>query len=458
MKVRNRRGRDAPQLRAPVTARDVTHSGQRSHLDSRDLPAWPALLPFAAYLLWWGLGLGDFVWIVAGGVMVLFWVGVKGFRFPPTFLIWALFIGWVIVSLSMVDTPGRMVGALYRLLLYMAATAFCLHVYNARRTITLRSVTSAMAWFLAGMTVAGIAAMILPEAVFRTPLSFLVPRALLANEMVGDMVIRHLSQWKADAWVPQAVRPAAPFLYANTWGNVYSLVLPLVMLHFWIVRHENWGKWTALLIVASMVPALATLNRGMFVGLGVTAAWVMIQAVRRGRTGHVVTGVLALAAAGFAVLISPFGQAFTHRVEVTNSTTDREKLYVLTVEEVLKSPALGYGSPRPSPFPWIPSFGTQGQLWTVMYSHGFIGAALFIGFFAIVFLICARRVDTAGAVLGGVILATLVETAFYGMMTGIMVSMVAVALVLRGDTFISSSDPREKIGRSGARSRSRGRR
>ncbi len=401
---------------------------------------WPVVLPFAAYALWWVLGIGDFVWIIAGIVIAVMWVSTKQLRIPPVFIMWLLFVVWVMASLAMTDTSGRLLGAVYRLLLYLAATALAIHTYNSAHSLSVWRVSNAMVWFLAGMTVCGYLAIAFPELSIRTPMAWIMPSSLASNDLIADMIVRRTTQWNPDAWVPQAVRPAAPFLYANTWGNVYSLVLPFALIHLWLTWHTPRRWWVLLVVFASIYPALATLNRGMFIGLGVVGLWVALQALRRGRVIAVLSSLFVLMVAAVVWVFSPPGQQFIQRIEVTNSTEDRGELYLSTLQEALKSPLFGYGSPRPAAEPWLPSMGTQGQLWTVMYSFGFVGLFLFLGFLFWVFLLVIPRKDPIGAILGGIVVATIVESAFYGMMTGIMVTMVAIALVLRPDTWINSSD------------------
>ena len=52
-----------------------------------------------------------------------------------------------------------------------------------------------------------------------------------------------------------------------------------------------------------------------------------------------------------------------------------------TVKEVMKSPVIGYGGPRPYDGPkLIPHLGTQGQFWLVLFSQGIVGAFFFVMF------------------------------------------------------------------------------
>lgn len=416
------------------------------------MAAWPFHLAFAGYFLWWFLGPGDMVWPLAALIMVSYWIGARGFEFPRGALLWGLFLVWVVASLSMIDTAGRMVGALYRFMLLLAATVFGLHVYNARQSLTLRAISAAMTLFLLAVTTGGFLAMFQPDLVIHTPMAYVLPSSLLNNELVQDMAIRRTTQFDPTLLVQGEPRPSAPFLYANTWGNIYSLLLPMSLLHARIEwdRRSLWRWPVALLCLVSTIPAVYTLNRGMFVGLGVVAVWVALQSLREGRWKGVVIGAVLVIVAGAIWVVSPAGTAFFERLETTKSTVDRFSLYYMTLEELSGSPLLGFGAPRPSPFPWLPSLGTQGQFWTVIFSHGYVGAALFMGFLVFSVAIAFRRTDVAGSIYAGVVVATIVETLYYGMTTGLFVTFVAIGVLARGDVLpapvVSIPGPRGRTG------------
>lgn len=400
------------------------------------LPRWPFALPFVGYPVAWLLGIGDLIWPLAALVMLGFLLRSRDVCVPRGSLTWFAFLMWVACSMVAIDTFGRVIGAGYRLALYMAAAIMAMYVYNSWKTLTLRFVTGVMTVFLGIMTAGGCIAMLFPRLTFVTPLYFLVPGSLRSNELINEMIIRRVTQWTANTWIPQDPRPSAPFVYTNTWGNVYSLVLPLAVLYLVQVWHTRRRLPVLLLILASLIPAASTLNRGMYIGLGIVAIWYLIQAFRRGAFREVAIVLFVSAAGVVAVLLSSLGDRLVTRVATTSSTEDRAELYLTTLMETLQSPIFGYGAPRPAAAPWLPSLGTQGQFWTVLFSHGVIGAVLFIGFLASRWVRSIRRTDVAGAVLGGLILATLVETAYYGMMTGIAFTFVAIALAERPDTRI----------------------
>jgi len=77
-------------------------------------------------------------------------------------------------------------------------------------------------------------------------------------------------------------------------------------------------------------------------------------------------------------------QQLETRSEDSNET--RSTLYAETLKETAKSPLIGYGSTRPNPAdPDGPPLGTHGQLWAVLFAHGYLGVGLFLTFFVTAF-------------------------------------------------------------------------
>jgi hypothetical protein len=94
---------------------------------------------------------------------------------------------------------------------------------------------------------------------------------------------------------------------------------------------------------------------------------------------------------------------------------------------------LGYGSPRPSEVdPSLPQVGTHGQLWLVMYSHGFPGLAFYLGWFAWCFWLTRRGRTRLAFWCNVVVFISLVQLPYYAQLPAqIQVTMVAAALALR---------------------------
>ena len=102
-------------------------------------------------------------------------------------------------------------------------------------------------------------------------------------------------------------------------------------------------------------------------------------------------------------------------------------------DRTLDSPLLGYGGPRPSEVREnAPDVGTQGQLWMVLFSHGFPAAALFVGWFAYAFARTWRTRSSLGFWCHVTLLIGLLQMPVYGLLpVQIHVLMVAAALALR---------------------------
>lgn len=400
-------------------------------ISRRALPAWPIAIPFAGYGFGWLLGLGDMLWLAAAGILLAILLRTRDVRVPPWFGVWLLFLCWMMASVVSVDTGGRLIGFVYRAALYVAATVIAVYAYNAVKTIHVRYIAGILVVFLLVMTVFGLVAMAFPLMTFRTPMSYVLPGGLQSNDLVRHMVIRRVTQFNPDSWEQTVPRPSAPFLYANTWGNVYPLVVPLAAMYAWTLRRSWRGIMAGLIVLVSFIPAFMTLNRGLFVGLGVLLLYVVLHRIRSGRIWAALSLVVLGALVTVVAALSPVGSLLSERLESGSSTDDRQALYLTTLEETLRSPLLGHGAPRPAEFPWLPSLGTQGQLWTVLFSHGFVATALFLGWFVIALVASWRATGMVAAVLGGLLAATLVQTVFYGMMTGLNLSLLFSALVFR---------------------------
>lgn len=400
-------------------------------LDPEDLPAWPFALPFVGYGPAWLLGLGDMIWPIAAGLMLALLVRTRDVRVPPWFGLWLLFLTWVFASMVAVDTPGRLIGAAYRGSLYVAATVIAVYAYNAIRAVSVRYVCGVMVIFLAAMAVFGYLALAFPLVSIRTPLGVVLPQSIQGNELVRDMVERQLTQFNPESWEQTSPRPSAPFLYTNTWGNVFSLVFPLVVLYAWRERRSARGAMAFAVSAASIIPAFLTLNRGMFVGLGVVALFLVVRGAAAGRWGTAAVLFIGSVALGVLTVLSPVGRLLSERLASGSSTEDRGSLYGATLVEALRAPVFGYGAPRPAAEPWLPALGTQGQLWTVLFSHGVLALCLFLLWFTVALMAGWRRSDHVTGVLTGVVAATVVETVFYGMMTGLNISLLASTLLFR---------------------------
>lgn len=397
-----------------------------------ELPRWPFSAMFVLFPIWWVLGPGDMAWIPFGAIMALYLWQRGGIEVPRSFALWLAFLLLMSVSVIGIDSPGRLIGFVYRAAQYATFTTVFVYVYNARERLSMRYVLGVLTVFWGWTVLGGYASIAFPLFSFDTLLSYVLPQGLLSNELVGEMATRRLTQYEPGGWLDLDPRPSAPFLYTNAWGNVYSMLLPVA---FCYLRMVSGTRRFMLLLVAiplSLVPAFLTLNRGMFLGMGVALAFIAMMALlgSQRRLFVALLAVLVLVAGG-AVAFDVDGRV-EHRTEASATTENRANLYEETFERTLDSPLFGYGAPRPSDVEGVPSVGTQGQVWTVMFSHGFPALIFFLAWLGWTFLATLQTRDPLRIALTSVLLVILVEAAYYGVATnGLILSMTVAALLMR---------------------------
>ena len=411
----------------PVTSRGAARS-------ARALPSWPLTAGVAGYPFWWLLGLGDLIWPALAAVMTVYLIVRlrRRVRVPRGFGLWLLFLVWMAVSVVQVDTFGRLLGFMFRASLYVAATVIFIYVYNARTSITKDTIARLASQFLAIMTVGGFLGIITPLLSVRTPLAYMLPARLRQNEFVHEMVIRRVTQYDPNAWAPGAPRPSAPFVYTNGWGLAYAIVFPIALAYTFESRGKRRIRWLLPTVILSTVPAFLTLNRGMFIGLGLALAYVLLRAIIFHNVRLLVAAVAIATVAGVTFFALPSNERLGERLETSSSTENRLDLYIETVERAAESPIIGFGAPRPSEIAGMPPAGTQGQFWSIIFSHGFGAAIPFWGWFAVVLRFAWKRSDPVGVAMGSAMLGTAVMTIFYGVLNAALVVIFMIAgIVMR---------------------------
>ncbi len=388
---------------------------------------------FVFFPIWWALGVADMIWMPAALVMALYLQRAGAVQAPRGFGVWLLFLGFAACSVIMLTTGGDLIGFIYRYAIYLSATVLFLYVYNARTTLTARFMTGVLTCWWLTTVVGGYLGLLFPAAVIRTPMSFLLPGGLQANDLVNHMVIRRFAQYNPDSYFQIDPRPSAPFLYTNNWGNVYSLLLPFVIVYLLEVRRERRFWPLALMLPVSVVPAIATLNRGMFLAVGVSLVYVAARMVlRRNVRALAILSAVAIVGVIGLVLFPVQGRLEARLSGSTNSNTDRTSLYVSALQLVPDSPLFGLGGPQPSFSAVEAPVGTQGQVWQLLVSYGPIATAAFVGFFLLAFRRVRRRVDPMGIACATVLLVGTMEMAYYGIVpNGLPLMMIAAAVGLR---------------------------
>ncbi|SDG45432.1 hypothetical protein SAMN05421505_104207 [Sinosporangium album] len=398
----------------------------------RDLPVWPLQALFVLYPLWWVLGLAPFAGAIVSVPMIRFMVRRGGTLVPRGFGVWLLFLLAMIMSATQLDSAPRLVGAAFRLMAYGSATVVFVYVYNCSRArLPVRKAAGFVVVFWAFVVVGGYLGVLFPEGSFTTPVGQLIPGSIASNELVSSLLFPKFAEvqtiWGADE---PFVRPAAPFPYTNAWGSHYALMIPLVLLYMRIGATPWQRIVLGIAAVASLVPAFATLNRGMLVAVGFGLVYAALRYAMRGQVRGLIVIFGVMAVGGVVAYLTGVIDNITSRTEVSGSNDDRVGIYTEAFVRTLESPLLGWGAPRPSHTIGV-SVGTQGQFWNIMFSFGF-PALLFYVLFMASLSWATRKVDLGLIWLHVVPTMAVFMMFYYGLdSTQLVVIFTAAALGLR---------------------------
>ncbi|HWF80813.1 MAG TPA: hypothetical protein VN695_09525 [Streptosporangiaceae bacterium] len=386
------------------------HTAARSGFAARH-PAWPVTALLVGYPLWWALGLADFMWIILAAPMISQMVawhtrGDRRLRVPPRFGIWLLFLivaaaGIAAISLTAPGTVAspvshRVLSYINRLASYGGLTVLLLYTGNLTEQELSRR---RLAWMLGlvGLyaVAGGLAGMVMPHLQFTSPLLHLLPKSARVNPYIQASMEPGLSQVQ-NVLGSAAGRPKAPFDYTNTWGDCLTILLPFLFIGWWSAARKRQLVVLALAVLA-IVPLLYSLNRGAWIGAGVSIGYLAIRFALRGKTA-LLAGLAAIIAIGaLLIVVTPLKGVITGRLQHGKSNNLRANLSSLSVTDALASPIIGFGDTRqeqgsPNSIAIGPSLkcptcgqlavGSTGQLWLLLVSNGVLGAALYLAFFA----------------------------------------------------------------------------
>jgi hypothetical protein len=336
-------------------------------------------------------------------------------------------------SAIMLDSADRWIAFVYRFVLYASMTVVLLFVFNlSELELPQRRLVAALAGLWAVTVLGGVAGLVAPSWQFTSPVERVLPAHLLNNDFVLQLVHPATSDIQAVLGY-DLPRPKAPFAYPNDWGAVFGLTLPFAFLAARTARRPVFRMGLAGLGLLSLVPVVLTLDRGLWLSIGVALAYLAARLALAGRT-RLFRGILTVVPVAAAILwLSPLHGLIDSRLAHPHSNNRRIVLYQEATSDVLASPLFGYGAPRPNPDnPDAPSVGTQGQFWLVLYSHGFVGLALFLGWFVTQFLRTRRMASGIEMVAHIAVLVAIAQFPYYEMLpTQLAVLMCAIGLAAR---------------------------
>ena len=396
---------------------------------------WPLVCLFVAFPVWWLLGVSAFIWPVIAIPMVigLAW---RGRTWAPiSFALWLAFVSWVLLSGLQLTIGTTILTFVYRLLLYCAAGVLFLYVCNLPRSTRLDAkVLRILTIFWLVVVAGGYAGILVRGHTFDPPLDYLLPHGLRDTPFVQELVQPVFAQVQAFLGFP-VPRPAAPFAYTNDWGGNMAALTLVAFAAVAAAERGRWRKFILAALVLSVVPMVFSLDRGMFLSLAVGVLYATVRLAVRGRLSALVTVLSLVALMVLIVALTPLGHLVTESFSSThgNSNQTRSSLYQQASAGAGASPAFGYGAPTQlSGQTQGPAVGTQGELWLVLYSHGYPALIFFVGFFVAGLWQTRHAYGTAGIWLHAVPLVALSQIVVYGWEpVELQVVMVASALAYR---------------------------
>lgn len=378
-----------------------------------ELPAWPVGLLLCGYPVWWALGLAPLAVATSALVMTAL-LTVRGrVVVVPAAALWAAFLLVVVASAVELDSTLRVVGYLVRFLDYAGAGVVLLYVVNARSRVTVRTVTTSAAVLFACAVVGGWLGVLFPHGAIPTVVAHLTPTSLADNDFVQTIVHPPFAQVQQDYGQVQAIaRPSAPFAYTNSWGCTVAILVPFLVLDFLQTSSRRRRVALVALLAAAAVPAAATLDRGMALAIGIGLLWASVRYAMRRRLAA--AGVLVAACIAAVVLVATTGvlTSLTERLRLSHTNAGRLALYREAWDGARRSPLLGHGAPRPSATTDV-SVGTQGVVWTVMYSFGLVALVCFLAFLLWAVVRAGRLPGPPGVWLQVALLSVLVCSVVY---------------------------------------------
>jgi hypothetical protein len=375
-------------------------------------PAWPIVALLAFWPLWWAMGIGDYVPIVFACPMIRrmwYWRVTRDrtIRLPPGFKIWSLFLVVTLFSVSTItltapdsvvsSSSSRVLSWAMRTLLYLAVTVLLVYAGNlTEEELPRRRLAYLMGLVGIYTAIGGILGVADAHFQFTSPTAYLLPQSLQNNNgLISMMVHPGFSQVQNTLGFAEG-RPRAPFDYTNMWGNCLAIMVPWLMVAWWSYGNRKERRNLLIVLGVALVPVVYSLDRGLWVGLGVSVLYVAIRFALRGKLALLagLFGVLALVAV--VIVASPLQGLIQTRLSHGKSNAVRSSLSGLATDVALSSPVVGYGDTRHEQGSTNSiavgktakchscgsrDIGGNGQFWMLLITSGFLGAGLYCAFF-----------------------------------------------------------------------------
>ncbi|HEX4015982.1 MAG TPA: hypothetical protein VHX15_04535, partial [Frankiaceae bacterium] len=385
------------------------------------------------------------------------WARPRRIRVPPFFGLWLALLVWVIAGGFMIgqhlpgtlSTSGGFIGWGVRAANMLAATVVLLYVGNLREDeLPARKVIRMLGFFFCVTVAGGVLGVLFGNFSFTSPFEMILPHGIRANYYVHQLIHPGFAQVQ-DILGKTSPRPKAPFAYTNNWGNNLALLMIWAVVAGWVLGSRRTRFWTVITLIVSAVPIIYSVNRGMWIGLGVSLLFVAFQLASRGRLG-MLAGIAGIAVVtALLVTVTPLRSIVDARLSHGQSNTIRGSLNGAAFDAAVRSPIVGWGTTRSvlgSPDSIAigktsscqtcgnAPIGSTGELWNILIANGFVGAGLYFGFIVLV-AIRYRRIRAPEAVAARLVLylAPFYAVFYSAVPTGLVITFISMALLWRMD-------------------------
>lgn len=400
-----------------------------------DRATWPLWATTAAMPLAYAIGVHGFVWCLPGLVFGLRILSDRSTRFPLSSAPLVVFVGWILLSTSVLPNAGGFLTFGYRWLLFAGILTTMVWIANVpESSVPSSQIVDWMAALWIALVAFGFCGILLPNLDMKSPFQIALG-PLGNNAFFGELSRWRFAETQGFLGYPLP-RPAAPFIATNGWGSAMGILTPF-FIQSWLVDADAKRRKRGILIgIAGLYPMVLSVNRGLWVALAVALIYFAAHKALRGRFGAFFVLLSTMVAVVGILALTPAGGLVSDRLANSERSNDsRSTLYEEAFARAQESPLVGWGATMkvPGAPENMPPVGTHGLLWYLMFVHGFVALFLFLGWLFTEVLRSGRIRHTQAWWAHLALVIGLVEVPFYGLLPQVVLIGVAAGLAHRED-------------------------